>query len=258
MKTNQHLTKMNTLRSAVAIVAATLVLGAGSSQAQLNYGFDDGGTITDYGWTVVSSDTRQFFDVQPPSVSSPNNDPQAGAGFVGLHIPAFTLSPPVYTQDQGHNTLWIRSPEFYLSGAGAGNLTVWLAGGHGYGADATGKLVANVPAVAFDDPGNATFPSFLGIALRNVDTGVFVLAGKKTDGGNAWEQITFSEAQLLALDQNAAYTLDLLDVREGGWGWVNMDSVSIPGVLVPEPSSAALAAMGALAWFLRGRRSRKA
>jgi hypothetical protein len=256
MKTNQHLTKTTALRSAVAVIAATLVLGAASSQAQLNYGFDSGGTLADYGWTVVSSDTRQYFDVQPPSVSSPNNTPQAGSGFVGLHIPAFGGSP-FYYQDSAHNTLWIRSPEFYLSGAGAGDLTVWLFGGHGYGADATGKLVADVPAVAFDNPGHPTFPSFLGVALRNVDTGVFVLAGKKASEGSDWQEVKFTEAQLTALDLTAVYTLDLLDVREGGWGWVNMDSVSIPGMLIPEPSVAALVSLGVLAWGLRGRRNRR-
>jgi hypothetical protein len=194
------------------------------------FDFDDG---TLQGWEVVSTDAlgRQLFAIVPPASPSPNITPHSGGHFLGLQIPAFTMDPPAYTQDSGHDTLWMRSPEFKLNGSGE-NLSAWLCGGHGYGADATGKLVANVPAQAFDDPGNAIFPSFLGIALRNVDTGVFVLAGTKASPGSDWQQVTFTAAQLAALDQDATYTLDLLDVRQGGWGWVNLDTVAIPGTLV--------------------------
>jgi hypothetical protein len=194
------------------------------------FDFDDG---TLQGWEVVSTDAlgRQLFAIVPPASPAPNITPQAGGHFLGLQVPAFTMDPPAYTQDSGHDTLWMRSPEFKLSGSGE-NLSAWLCGGHGYSADATGKLVANVPAQAFDDPGNAIFPSFLGIALRNVDTGVFVLAGTKASPGSDWQQVTFTAAQLAALDQDATYTLDLLDVRQGGWGWVNLDTVAIPGTLV--------------------------
>jgi hypothetical protein len=214
--------------------ADSLVLTVVSSATPVSYGFDAGGTLADPGWTVVSTDGqgRQFFALQPPSVSSPNTTPQAGSNFVGLHIPAFGGSP-LYTQDGAHNTLWIRSPQFKLNGAG--DLTAWLCGGHGYGADCTGKRVADVPAMAFDDPGNTNFPSFLGLALRNANTGIFVLAGTKSSAGNDWQPVTFTAAQLLALDQNATYTLDLLDVRTSGWGWVNLDSVTIPGALVQAP-----------------------
>jgi hypothetical protein len=73
------------------------------------------------------------------------------------------------------------------------------------------------------------------VALRNANTGVFVLAGtRSTDSAepnNVWQPVTFTQAQLAALDQNASYTLDLLDARAGGWGWINLDSVSIPGTL---------------------------
>jgi hypothetical protein len=210
---------------------SAFTLAVNTSFSPLVFDFDDG---TLQGWTVVSTDGqgRQFFAGVPPSVSSPHTLPQAGSGFLGLHIPAFG-GDPFYYQDSPHGTLWLRSPEFKLNGAG--DLTAWLCGGNGYGADATGKLVTNVPANSFDDPGNATFPSFLGLALRNVDTGVFVLAGRKVTNDNEWEQITFAAAQLAALDQNAIYTLDLIDARHGGWGWVNLDSVSIPGTAVLAP-----------------------
>lgn len=153
-------------------------------------------------------------------------------------------------EDSGHPTLWLRSPEFKLTGTG--NLTVWLDGGNGYGADATGKRVADVPAYAFDDPSNPVFPSFLGIALRNVNTGVFDLAGRKNDNGG-WQSVTLTASQLAALDPNTYYTLDLIDARQGGWGWVSMGDVTIPGISVtpynPTPADGAVGVeSGAAAW----------
>ncbi len=203
----------------------TFVLTVGQPLPPLVYDFDDG---TLQGWRVVSTDGtgRQLFAIQPPGVSSPNATPQAGTHFVGLHIPAFG-GDPLYYQDSTHGTLWLRSPEFRLTGNG--DLAAWLCGGHGYGADATGKRVADVPATAFDSPGAAPFPSFLGVALRNVQSEMFVLAGTKSSPGNDWQQVVFTAVQLAALDPGATYTLDLLDVRQGGWGWVNLDSVTIPG-----------------------------
>jgi hypothetical protein len=208
--------------------------------ATTTYSFDDGGTITDYGWTVVSTDTRQYFEITPPGPTegqASHLTPQSGAGFVGLHCPAFG-GDPFYYWDSVHTTLWIRSPEFKLDGTG--DLTAWLVGGHGYGADAAGKNVADVPATSFDGPGTEPFPSFLGVALRHVESGVFVLAGTKTSSGGSWELVTFTASQLAALDQEGTYTLDLLDVRQGGWGWVGMDSVGIPGVLVGVPQAPSL------------------
>jgi hypothetical protein len=71
------------------------------------------------------------------------------------------------------------------------------------------------------------------VALRQAGSDVFVLSGKRSADGNAWQQVSFSAAQLAALNQDAVYTLDLIDAGDGGWGWVNLDSVNIPGLPVP-------------------------
>jgi hypothetical protein len=34
------------------------------------------------------------------------------------------------------------------------------------------------------------------------------------------------------VDQEATYTLDLIDAGHGSWGWVAMDSVTIPATLI--------------------------
>lgn len=192
--------------------------------AVIRYTFDDGTLAdwTDLTPTNTNSGPRHW--AITPSAFPGGNMARHGSHGVGQNIQGGG------NQDSGHPTLWLRSPKFTLNGNG--DLSAWLYGGHGFGADATGKMVADVPANAFDSPDDPTFPSFLGVALRDVNTGVYVLAGSKADPGDFWQKVTFTAAQLAALeDANPGhiYTLDLLDVRAGGWGWVGMDSVVIPG-----------------------------
>jgi hypothetical protein len=131
------------------------------------------------------------------------------------------LAAQVGTQDSAHPTLRLRSPEFTLNGAG--NLTAWLRGGTGSGS-LNGTGVSALPA-------NTTSPGFQGVALRNVNTGNYLLSGKKSSSGDTWQQAVFTAAELTALPPGV-YTLDLIDAGHGGWGWVAMDSVSIPGTPV--------------------------
>jgi len=76
---------------------------------------------------------------------------------------------------------------------------------------------------------------YLGSALRLATTGQFLLSASKTGDGNSWQQVGFSAAQLVALPQDHVYTLDFIDAAHGSWGWVNMDSVTIPGTLIGPP-----------------------
>lgn len=206
-----------------ATASTSFVLTVTSDAIPVVYGFDDG---TFSGWVEAGTDGqgRQYFAIVPPSVSSPNTTPQSGSHFIGLHIPAFNLSAG-YTQDGPHNTLVLRSPEFTLNGAG--DLTAWLSGGGPGSPNLAGTSVGALSATS-------TSGGFRGVALRNVTTNTFALSRSKTSEGNAWQQVTITAAQLAALPQDHVYTLDLIDATHGGWGWVNMDSVSIPGRLVDE------------------------
>jgi hypothetical protein len=122
--------------------------------------------------------------------------------------------------DNPHPTLLLRSPEFTLNGSGP--LTAWLDGGSGVG-NLTGTTSANLPA-------NSSEPGFQGIALRNAATDSYVLSAMKVSD-NQWQRVTFTSSQLAGLDQNATYTLDLIDQAQGNWGWLSLDTVSIPGNL---------------------------
>jgi len=209
-----------------------LVLTVTSDALPLTFDFDDG---TLQGWEVVSSDPRQFFAVTPPGVASPNLTPQAGSGFIGLHIPAFG-GEPFYTQDGEHATLWLRSPEFLLNAAG--DLGAWLCGGGPGSPDLAGTAVSALPTASVGG-------GFRGIALRDANTGEYVLSASKTTNGNEWQLVGFSAAQLATLPQNHVFTLDLIDAAHGGWGWVNLDSVSIPGTPAEAPPADPYAAWAA-------------
>lgn len=133
--------------------------------------------------------------------------------------------------DLAHPTLWMRSPEFRLNGAG--DLTFWIMGG---GVSAGATVPANdtlVPAESVDTANGG----FHGVVLRNAATGAFVLAGNRTSDGFDWQQVTFTAAQLAALDQQALYTLDAIDARNNAWSWFNLDKVSIPGFMGPPPAT---------------------
>lgn len=119
------------------------------------------------------------------------------------------------------NTLWLRSPEFYLKGGG--DLTVQLSKGSSNTATApTNQL--SVPHAATNGGG------WKGIALRRVRDGAFVLTKAKTGyTGMEYFTITFTRTELATLNQTEAYTLELINSDYGNWGWLMMDNVSIPG-----------------------------
>lgn len=208
----------------------------------IDYGFD-GGSLQ--GWTDLTvpnpsqTEGPRNFALSPPAWG--DGGTQAGSGKIGQNIVGGG-------QDNGHPTLLLRSPEFKLNGAG--DFSCWLCGGDGWLDDSratiVGKEVSKLPPQAFDSPFDPTYPSFMGVALRNVNTGKYVLAGHKNNGGGGgtdWQKITAPQAALAQLDQNAVYTVDLIDARVGGWGWIVMDSVTIPGSLVaaqnPVPANGA-------------------
>jgi autotransporter-associated beta strand protein len=126
--------------------------------------------------------------------------------------------------DAAHETYRVTSPEFQLSGSG-GDLTFGMRGGDTNGRSAPANLAA-VPGNSLAD-GDAT--AFQGIILRDVATDDILLSGNSaTQSGNI-NTGSFSAGQLAGLDQNATYVAEFLDFFHGGWGWVNLDAVSIPG-----------------------------
>jgi hypothetical protein len=87
-----------------------------------------------------------------------------------------------------------------------------------------------VPFAAVTDGG------WMGVILRRVSDGAFVLAKSKTEGqSSGYFTMTFTQAELAPLSSIEAYTLELINSDRGSWGWVTMDIVSIPGSTVRLP-----------------------
>ena len=128
--------------------------------------------------------------------------------------------------DNHLNTLWLRSPQFYLNGTG--DLTVQLAKGVANTTAPANDLV--IPFTAISGGG------WKGVALRRVSDGVFVLNKPRNVGNDdTFRTVTFTRAELATLDFNVAYTLELINSDRGGWGWLAMDNVSIPGTAIVGP-----------------------
>jgi autotransporter-associated beta strand protein len=196
-------------------------------QPTVTYDFNSGGL---QGWNNRVWDGSKWIDLPPNvstyspilPVSTSNNlfGPLGGAvGPVGGNI------------DDHRNTQWLRSPQFYL--VSGNEIRVQLSQG-----------IANTstaPAGESSVPFNAAFQAgWKGVALRKVGTSNFLLTKARTGfSGAEYRTLTFTQAELAALDQSAAYTLELINSDYGSWGWLTMDNVSIPTVL-PAVASAGL------------------
>ncbi|QDU56711.1 PEP-CTERM sorting domain-containing protein [Aeoliella mucimassa] len=96
-------------------------------------------------------------------------------------------------------------------------------------------------------PTAASGSDFMGIALRRVSDGHYLLFDRRSGSGQSnhslnWLELGWDEsvvASAIALDSpDETYQIDLIDAYSGGWGWIGVDEVTIN--VVPEPSSIAL------------------
>ena len=136
-------------------------------------------------------------------------------------------------RDVDHDTLVVSSPAFDFDEA---DPTQWdvslsLLGG-------TGNLSASPASLAALSTASAT-DGFMGVALRRVSDGVYLLYDRRGTGGqDAWSLLGWDSIEIeAAITGDAAdetYQIDLIDQFHGDWGWVMLDSVRIEGILAPE------------------------
>lgn len=132
-------------------------------------------------------------------------------------------------------TRFARSPAFLLNNVGP--LTFDLMGGQsllgapGFGPSAIPQL--------------SQAGGFAGAALRDVASNTYVLSKSRTGNGDAQQNNSFSAAELAPFANNGRhYTLDYIDYNKGGWGWTNMDNVTIPGTLAPTAEMTSMTLLG--------------
>jgi autotransporter-associated beta strand protein len=202
------LTAPSTYNGPTAIAGGVLQL-SGSVTGTVAYNFDNG---TLQGWSTVMSGAYSFVPM-----STANNNGGVSGAQSGLYWVSDS-NGTIGGRDYEGNTQFIRSPQFIL---GSGNLTFYLAGG------SHAALPANASSVIASP--NTSSSGYMGVALENVSTGAFVLALAGAGDSSSWQAESFTQAQL-APYVGGTYTLDVINQYSGGWGWITLDTVSIPAV----------------------------
>lgn len=206
-----------------------LVTNVYTITATTGFNFDDN---TLQGWnnrvwdTNANSNAGGWVDLAPNATTMPATinegvlqPPSANNQLFGISYRA--VYPVGGNNDNHENTMWLRSPEFYLNKSG----------------DLTLKLAKNTTRTAVNPTKEADIPmaaalntGWVGVILRRVKDNAFVIVKPKTTAaGDAYYTTTFTQAELAQLSGLEAYTLEVINADRGSWGWLTMDNVSIPG-----------------------------
>jgi len=221
---------------AIVAVASVAITATSASAATVTYDFDvsgDDGASLD-GWTDVLG---QSFPGGVVFSSGGSNDGGRGTGGGGNGSG---------NQDSSHPNHIMRSPEFWFN-AGA-SIDFQLAGGKRGG---TPTNESDISA------GTSSGSGYQGLALRRVSDGAYLLFDTRSGDGNGYQAQTDFDAAALApiitANPGEKFTLDWVDTYDGSWGFAMIDDVVLNDVvLVPEPATFALSALGLLG--LRRRR----
>ena len=191
--------------------------------------FDDG---TLQGWhnRVWDATAAAWTDLDPNVTTMPSTvnggviQPPSVDNYL-YGITGGVIFPSGGQSDNHLNTVWLRSPQFYLKGSG--DLTAQMAKGISH---TTAPANASaVPFAAVSDGG------WMGMALCRVSDGAFVLTKSKAQGqSDSYYPLTFTQAEL-APYAGIPCTLELINSDRNNWGWLIFDNVSIPGSLTAPP-----------------------
>ncbi len=184
---------------------------------QIGFNFDDG---TMQGWSnsVVGSTGSN-----PAYFSARVNQGKGGGHSLEYSLMHDGDGLWLDGRDNPHDTLVASSPEFGIDRAQA--ISFYLLGG-------TGSSSAS-PTSRSALPGATSSDGFMGMALRRVGDGAYILLDRTDSSGqdNAWEKQGWDASTVAAAiaddSGSESYQLDLIDQFHGSWGWIIMDSVSI-------------------------------
>ena len=181
------------------------------AHADVGYSFEAGTE----GWTSVleSTDPVMAFDRQ------------AASSLLRLSSYGISVSDgnSPHRDSVQNSSLLFRSPGFRFSSLENASISFQLGSGS----------QDNSAAPSYDDDPSLISASsttgYAGLLLRNVETGAYIIASQRlTSPDSAAETITWSSSDLSTLiTTQDIYTLDLVDSKDGPWGWVSLDNVSI-------------------------------
>ncbi|WP_145247414.1 hypothetical protein [Aeoliella mucimassa] len=199
---------------------------AGAARAQTVFNFDDG---TLQGWTNNLPDGASGEDFATWNSALDTN---------GGRTVAYSGNYLVLEGDYGNrdasdiNVKVLSSPIIDLQNSFG--VSVWTLGGTGAVDTPTWSNYDSLPTVAGED--------FMGIALRRVSDGEYLLFDNRSASGQSdrsvnwlelgWDASTVRDAT--ASDSpNETYQIDLIDTYSGGWGWIAMDEATITELAGP-------------------------
>ena len=132
------------------------------------------------------------------------------------------------SRDGTHPTAILRSAKFTLTGDA---ITFDQLGGIGNIYDLTGLTEDDLRTTTSND-------GFMGVALRDADTGEYLLTkqrpgGARGNGGNNWVSLEFTAEEIAAIMAAGVteVTLDIIDEYNGNWGFINVDNFQMIGEL---------------------------
>jgi uncharacterized membrane protein len=182
------------------------------------YDFDDG---TLQGWTndVIAGEDMVAWD------TSLNNN----GGRTVAHSGAFMhLEANFADRDTDTSVQLLSSPQFQVTAVTS--VEVWTLGGTGFVATPSWSNYSALPAVAGAS-------GFMGIALRRISDGEYLLFARRSGPGQSnsvppgWEALGWDAATIGAAvagdSVTETYVMDIIDTYTGSWGWIGADDVSI-------------------------------
>ena len=205
-------------------IAAMLGI-AGTAQADTVFNFDDG---TLQGWTNNVPFGTAAEDYISWDTVSDNNSGRTVANSTDYIV----LESDYADRDATDTTVKVlSSPAMSLSSGTS--ISAFALGGTGAVATPTWTNYSALPT-------EATAGDFMGIALRRVSDGEYLLFDQRADNGQSntganWAAIGWDDTEIGAAisgdSPTETYQIDLIDAFAGGWGWIGMDDVTVAEML---------------------------
>lgn len=195
------------------------------------------------GWTLLNGETH-FRDGDGGGLTPGN----ASGGFA---------------HDGAHATLLVESPEFVFSGDTLDGTNVMQVGSGGGAGDQNnaGMQFADPAAVLAYNGGNSDSTGQKGLAFLHVGTGQYdAVLFNQGNGGTDTYNLTAADLASLGVDLGATYRLHFYENDQGGWGWGQLNFVSVAAAepnVVPEPSAFTLGLLALMGLGLCGSRRRR-
>jgi hypothetical protein len=225
-----------------AVIGIFHVTATVNSAPITGWDFEDG---TLQGWTLASASTigptgymaqAKWNATASPTAWDPlgynSYDPDYG----------YAAAPSPFEPQRSHAQdapIVLRSPTFALHGGG--QIIANVLGGIPQPDSVAPSNFSVLSGPSIDTAAaSGSDTSYQGLALRRNSDGAYLLHKARTSNSsnyNAWQQLTFTEAELATVsfeNPGELFTLDLIDTAHGQFSSVNLDTVSLP---VPAGSS---------------------